>query len=84
LRWVTALRRPSWLSGGPLSFLHRANEAEAFARQCFDQALLAAVVTDGGPSGIQAGRQRSIRDDASIPYRANEIVLADDAVSVSN
>jgi hypothetical protein len=36
------------------------------------------------PCGVQAGRQRSIRYDASIPNGTNEVVLADDALPVPN
>ena len=53
-------RRTSRRSCGRLLFLHCANEAEALARQCLDQALFVTVVTDCGPSGIQAGRQRGL------------------------
>ena len=65
-------------------FPHRTNEAEPFARQRFDQALFLAGIADRIPSGVQAGRQRSIRDDASLPNGADEVVFADDVLPVSN
>jgi hypothetical protein len=40
--------------------VHCANEAKAFARQCFDEALLVTIVTDCGPSGVDASRERGI------------------------
>ena len=51
-RAVAQHRRTSRRSCELLLFLHCANEAEAFARQGLDQALLVTVVTDCGPSGI--------------------------------
>jgi hypothetical protein len=38
----------------------------------------------GTAGDIQAGRQRSIRDNASAPNGTNEVVFADDALPVPN
>src|SRR6185369_1458081 len=65
-------------------FTHRTDEAEAFPRQCFDQALLLARVADCATSGIQPGSQCCIRNAAPIPNGIDEIVLADDALPVSD
>ncbi|MEY9743312.1 hypothetical protein ABIF65_002686 [Bradyrhizobium japonicum] len=62
--------------------MHCTHEADTFARQCFDQLLFVARVADCAPGGIEASRQRSIRDDATLPNGADEVVLADDALSV--
>jgi len=77
-------RRANQINCGPLRFLHCANETETFARQCFDQALLLARVADCVANRIQAGCQRGIRDRASVPDGADEVILADDALPVAD
>src|SRR5690349_8456194 len=63
---------------------HRTNEAKTSTRQRFDQALLLAGIADSIPGGVQAGRQCGIGDDASVPNGTDEVVLAYDALPVSN
>jgi hypothetical protein len=63
---------------------HRTHEAKTFARQRLDQALGLAAIANRVPGGIDAARQRRIRDDPSVPNCINEIVLADDARAVAD
>src|SRR5262249_33657439 len=67
-----------------LHFLHRANEAEALARQGLYEALLLSAVADGTSRDIQPGRQRGIGYDTSIPDRIDQLILADNAIPVMN
>src|SRR5262245_3356058 len=61
-----------------------AYEAKALARQGFDQSLSVAAVADGTSGSVDASCQCRIRDDASIPNRSDEIVLAHDAFAVAD
>src|SRR5262245_2918523 len=65
-------------------FEYSAHEAKALARQRLDQVLLLAGVADRVPGGIEAGRQRCIRDGAAIPDGTDEVVLADDALPIAD
>jgi hypothetical protein len=65
-------------------FVDRANEAEAFPRQCLDQLLLFACVADRGPGRVEAGRQCGIRDNAAVPDRVDDVVFADHALPVAD
>ena len=66
------------------SFHHLSDKTDSLAWQCFDQALLLAGIADCIPGGVQAGRQRSVRDNASVPNDTDEVVFADDALPISN
>jgi hypothetical protein len=50
-----------------LRFRHLSDEAEALARQCFDEAMFLARISDRAPGYIQAGRHRRIGDAAPVP-----------------
>ena len=50
-----------------LRFLNCTDKSEAFARQCLDEALFLARVTDCAPSGIQARRKRRFGHDTTVP-----------------
>ena len=63
---------------------HCAHETEALARQRPDQALVVATVADRVPRDIEASGQRRIRDDAPLPDGADEIILANNALSVAD
>ena len=67
-----------------LIFVDRADEAEALARQCLDQVLLFTGIADCGPGGIETGRQCGIRDNATVPDGADDVVFADYAVPVAD
>ena len=60
------------------------DEAEALALERLDQPLRLAVVVDGLPNGIDAGRQCQFRDDTPVPDCSQKIVLADHAVAVGD
>jgi hypothetical protein len=64
--------------------LNGANEAEALAPERLDKPLLLTGVTDGTSDGIDARRQRSIRNGAAVPDGADQVVLAGDVLSVSD
>jgi hypothetical protein len=81
---VQLSRRSGALIRQPFVFPDLAHETETLARRRFDQALLFAGITNRAPGGVQAGGQRGIRDDASVPDGANEVVLADDALPVAD
>src|SRR5262245_24963950 len=61
-----------------------AYEAKALARQGLNQSLGIAAVANGISGGVDAGCQCRIRDDASVPNRGDEIVLAHDAFAVAD
>ncbi len=65
-----------------LSFRHVANEAEALARNCAEQLLLLAIVTDGLAYRIDVAGERRFRDDATGPHGLEQMILADDAVTI--
>jgi hypothetical protein len=67
---------------GPLRFLHLSDETKALARQCLDQALFLTGIADRTADGIQACRKRRIGNDAAVPNGVDEVVLANDALSV--
>jgi hypothetical protein len=46
--------------------------------------LSGAVITQGAPRRAQARTERRFRDNASLPYGIDEIILADDSIGVSN
>jgi len=56
------------------------DEADAFARESPDQALLYAVVADRGAGRVHAAAERRFRDDAAVPDRGEQVVAADHAI----
>src|SRR5262249_59271007 len=75
---VRTIRLAGWRRGRLLA--HLADEPETAAGYRAYEALLFAAVADGMPrSGDPAG-QRRLRDDASVPDRRQQIILARDAV----
>ena len=60
------------------------DEAQALAGDGADQPLSLAAVPHRAASGVDAARQRGVRDDAAAPDRCDEVVLADDAVAVAH
>ena len=62
--------------------LHVADETETLARDGADQCLVLAAVADGLARGVNAAGEGRFRDDAAMPDRRNQIVLADHAVAV--
>src|SRR6516165_9474694 len=71
-------------SGRQIGLMHRANKTKALSWQCFDETSLFTRIADHRSSRVQTSRQRRIRYDTSLPYRAHEVVLADDALPVSD
>ena len=69
---------------GTFSFPHRSDKAKALSRQCLDEALFLARITDGASSGIQAGRERRFGDDTPLPDGLDQVVLADDMLPVAD
>ena len=63
---------------------HLSDETEALARKRLDKALLLTGIADGSADSVQAGRKRSIGHNATIPNCVDELVLADDALPVSD
>src|SRR5882757_9027619 len=55
------------------AFVHRAN-----------QVLVVAIVPDGTPRRTDTGTERSIRDDAALPDRFDQLVPADSPVAVAD
>ncbi len=60
----------------------RADEAKALARDGADQFLVFTAVADCAARGVDAAGQRRFRHDPSAPDRADQVVLADDAIAV--
>src|SRR5690606_5437320 len=58
------------------------NETKALSSQRSDESLLVTAVADRGPGGVDMARERGFRDDAPVPNRLEQVVLADDAFSV--
>ena len=59
-----------------------ADEADAFARQCLDQSLLVAGIADRAPGRVDPVEERGLRDNAPMPHRGQQFILADDTVTV--
>ena len=59
-----------------------ANEPEAFAGDCPDQALFLAVVANRLACRIDMTGYGCFRNDPAVPYRAKQIILADDALAI--
>jgi hypothetical protein len=62
--------------------VHSANEAKTLSWQRLDEALFFPGIADRASGSIEAGGQRHIGHDASIPDGVHEIVFADDALPV--
>ena len=60
------------------------NETKALARQGLDEALLIPGIADCTPGDIQARRQCRIGNATPVPDGVDEVVLADDALPVSD
>jgi hypothetical protein len=65
-------------------FPHWPYETETLPRQRLDEALLLAGIADHVPGGIQAGRQRGIGYDTSVPDGVNKVVFANDVLPVAD
>ena len=63
---------------------HRANEAEAFALERLYQMLLLSAVANCAAGHVQARRHRGVGDDAALPDGRDQVILADDAISVTD
>jgi hypothetical protein len=61
---------------------HLADEPEAAAGHRADETLLFAAVADRMPRGGDPASQRGFGDDAPVPDRRQQVILADDAVPV--
>ena len=80
-------RRRAWMCagyGGRFVLAHIADEAEALAWQCLDQPLLAAGVADGAAGRIDPVEQGGLRNDAPMPDRGQQLILADHTVTVAD
>jgi hypothetical protein len=58
------------------------DEAQPLARDRADQPLVLAAVAHGLSRGVDAARKGRIRHNPAAPDRSDEIVLADDSISV--
>ena len=61
-----------------------ADEPYPYARQGLDEALFLAAVIDCRPHCIDTGAQRRFRNNAPVPERCKQIILADDALAFLN
>jgi hypothetical protein len=59
-----------------------ADKANPLARIGLDQDLILAGVAYGFPCSSDARAERRFRNDASVPYRSNQVVPAHDAITV--
>jgi hypothetical protein len=62
--------------------VHGAHEANSLARNGADKPLFLAVIADRVSCGVDPAVQRRVRNDPSSPHKRNEVIAADDAVSV--
>ena len=82
-------RRFFWGAGGSrdwtaLRFTYCSDKAEALSRQCFDEPLFLATVTNCASSSIQAGRECCFGYDTALPDGVDQVVLADDMLPVAD
>src|SRR5262252_3913359 len=61
-----------------------ADEAKPALVQRANEALVVAAVAERTPGCSDAGAQRRLRDDAALPDRIDQLVLADDPLAVAN
>src|SRR5579864_6964899 len=64
--------------------MHLADKTNALARECTDEALRLARIADCHARRVDAGGDRRLRDDAAIPHGLDQLVAADDAVTIAN
>jgi hypothetical protein len=62
----------------------RPNKSNPLAGISLDQPLGIAAVPEGSPYGVEPGGQSRIRDGAPAPYRGDNIVLADDPLTIAD
>ncbi len=60
------------------------NETKATLVQRANEALVVAAVAERAPCRADPGAQRRLRDDAALPNRVEQLVLADDSISIPN
>src|SRR5262245_56627302 len=60
----------------------RGDEAKAFLGECPNEALLVAAVANGPAHRIYPAGQRRFRNNSAAPNRGDEVVLADDTVTI--
>src|SRR5882724_2792947 len=77
-------RRSGWRAHVAVVLAHSANEAEAFALERLDQMLLLSAVANRAAGHVQARRYRRVGDDAAVPDGRDQIILADDVLSVTD
>ncbi len=77
---------PVWPPGesARLRFPNVADEPEAFAGDCADQALLFAAVADRLADRIEMTGEGRFGDDPATPHCVQHVILADDALAVPN
>jgi len=80
--WLDRITGRYWTPAKVPSY--RSDKAEAFPRQRLNEALFFSAVSNRATGGIQAGRKRGVRYDTATPNGVDEIVLADDALPVSD
>ncbi|HEY4860119.1 MAG TPA: hypothetical protein VII14_09290 [Xanthobacteraceae bacterium] len=76
-------RMRCWSAWRPF-FLDLANKAISFGANRLDQALLGAIVAYGPPGCVDAGIERRLRNNPSMPNRVEDVVSGDDPMAVAN
>jgi hypothetical protein len=82
--WLFDRHRSGWRARVAVIFAHRANEAEAFPLERLDPMLLLAAVANRAAGHVQARRYRGVGDDAPLPDGRDQVIFADDALSVAD
>src|SRR5271166_1288469 len=79
-------RQNRWSAGlvGIFLLARLADETDALADDRADQSLLLAIVADYAARGVDAAGEGRFRNDPPTPHRSQQIVLADDAIAVSD
>src|ERR1700676_4533496 len=65
-------------------FPNLANEAIPLAGKCADQVLSLAAVADGLTSRGHTAAERGLRNDAPVPNRCNQFIIADNTLAIAN
>jgi hypothetical protein len=65
-------------------FLDLADEAISFGANCFDQTLPGPIIAYGAPRRVDAGVERRLRNDTSVPNRLEDVVPRDNPVTIAN
>src|SRR4029450_1831034 len=60
------------------------NETKATLVQRANETLVGAAVAEGAPRRADPGARRRLRDDAALPDRVEQLVLADDSIPIPN